>query len=727
MARKLKIELIVDDKGSVKVKGFGNEAEKAARKGSKAFKDMDVSLSGLVKTLAGAYAVKQLADFTMGLIKSASDLEEVASKFGVVFRGQAAQAGRWSKTLVESYAMSSREAMQYLSSVQDLLVPMGMVSDAAGRMSNEVVKLSADLGSFNNLPTAKVMDDIMSGLVGNYETMKKYGVVLNATVVQQKALTMGLAATKEELTAGQKAQAAYKLMMEGSAAAIGDMARTSGSYANQVKKMKAQVEDLSAALGEELLPAATKVVKKLNEMIEGLRFAFGRSENEKRLTRYQNRLASLNEDLAEYDKKNWFQKIFSGDRDLLEQNIRSVEASILRLKKLMREEMAGPEGGGAALGIAPASSPAMPGKAATKDVFVDWVDGVYEAHLALEGLQKGVAEGLKESLGSIKDTEDQFMADKLNAYRTMHDTLRQYGIDDYEFRKSLIEKQTEEYRELLQGQADAEGLINEWRQAEMWRLAEERFEKEHEVMDALRQSWGLTWEEVRQGAVNAWQDIGQAMAAISHSIGAAFTDIVMGTKSAKKAAQDLFKSILKQAITTLIQIGVQNLVLAATNKAIQAANTAATVASMTAIAASAAPAAMMTSIATYGGSAAAGAAGFIAAMGAMSGAAMTTIASFSGLSAGASAGAAGGAAGRAGGGPVSAGRPYWVGERGLPELFVPGQSGHIYTDKQLARGEVSVGVQMVFHGDVKFDADMDDIRRNVGDAVVDALAGAVNG
>ena len=36
----------------------------------------------------------------------------------------------------------------------------------------------------------------------------------------------------------------------------------------------------------------------------------------------------------------------------------------------------------------------------------------------------------------------------------------------------------------------------------------------------------------------------------------------------------------------------------------------------------------------------------------------------------------GGAPGRATGGPVSGGRPYWVGERG-PELFVPGAGGRI--------------------------------------------------
>lgn len=41
-------------------------------------------------------------------------------------------------------------------------------------------------------------------------------------------------------------------------------------------------------------------------------------------------------------------------------------------------------------------------------------------------------------------------------------------------------------------------------------------------------------------------------------------------------------------------------------------------------------------------------------------------------------------AGRAGGGPVNAGRPYMVGERG-PELFVPGQSGGIMRNEEMRR------------------------------------------
>lgn len=214
---------------------------------------------------AAAYAAQRIG---RDAIKAASDLEEVQNKFGVVFSDQIVQAEEWADTLRESYIMSRREARQYLSSIQDLLVPMGMASKEAGKLSFEIVKLSADLGSFNNLPTAQVMGDIQSALVGNYETMKKYGVVLTAATVEERALAMGLAQTKDGLTAAHKARAAYTIMVKDSAAAIGDVARSEGSYANQQKQLKANIEDLQATLGNALLPTATKVISTINEWIK---------------------------------------------------------------------------------------------------------------------------------------------------------------------------------------------------------------------------------------------------------------------------------------------------------------------------------------------------------------------------------------------------------------------------------------------------------------------------
>jgi len=201
-------------------------------------------------------------------IDAASDLEETVGKFDVVFKNHSKQAETMAKELVNSYAMSTREAKQYLSSIQDLLVPMGMVSNKAILMSNAVVKLSADLASFNNVPTAAAMADIQSALVGNFETMKKYGVVLNETVIKQEALSRGLWDGKGMVDANTKAQIAFALMLKGSAAAIGDQQRTMGSYANQIKQLTANSEDLKAMLGNELLPVATDVVAKMNDWIK---------------------------------------------------------------------------------------------------------------------------------------------------------------------------------------------------------------------------------------------------------------------------------------------------------------------------------------------------------------------------------------------------------------------------------------------------------------------------
>lgn len=243
---------------------FGKSSSKSINSVSNSIRNLGL-VAGAV--LGAALVGKLLKETT----RAASDLQETTSKFSTVFKDQIKEAKNFSTILRDGYAMSNRESKFFLSSVQDLLVPMGVASKQAAKMSFEVSKLAADLGSFNNLKTEQVMLDMQSALVGNFETMKKYGVVLNATVTQQKALEMGLALTKNELTAGHKAMAAYQLIVEGSAAAVGDMARTSGDYANQMKKLEANIEDVKAVLGQELLPVLADMAIRLNAWIKELR------------------------------------------------------------------------------------------------------------------------------------------------------------------------------------------------------------------------------------------------------------------------------------------------------------------------------------------------------------------------------------------------------------------------------------------------------------------------
>jgi hypothetical protein len=261
--RRFDISIILGmvDKASKQLKGINGWV----KKNEEQFRQLGIAAGVMGAAAAAGIAVA---------VKKASDLEEVQAKFNTVFRNNTKFAEESVKILRESYALSEIAAKKYLSSVQDLLVPMGLQREAASKLSNEVVKLAADLGSFNNMPTEKVMMDIQSALVGNFETMKKYGVVLNETRTQQEAMNLGLWNGKGLIDASAKAQAAYSLMIKGSSDAMGDMQRTSQSFANQMKFTLAKIDDMTVALGKGFLPVATRLFNVLNKDVIPILTAF---------------------------------------------------------------------------------------------------------------------------------------------------------------------------------------------------------------------------------------------------------------------------------------------------------------------------------------------------------------------------------------------------------------------------------------------------------------------
>ena len=265
--------------GDVGFKGAGTQADTFVIKATQGLRTttgeadkLGGAFGGVVKQIG--FAVAAMATFGMAttifarIIRSASDLEETTSKFNVVFAGLEDRVASWTEELKTGYAMSTREAKFFLSSMQDLLVPMGMLPDKAADMSFAVAKLAADLGSFNNLPTEQVILDIQSALVGNYETMKKYGVVVNATVIATEAMNRGLAKSGDQLSVADKAAVAYELILKGSAAAVGDMGRTMHGYANTLKQFKATLEETATTAGNVLLPAMTHILDTANTKVK---------------------------------------------------------------------------------------------------------------------------------------------------------------------------------------------------------------------------------------------------------------------------------------------------------------------------------------------------------------------------------------------------------------------------------------------------------------------------
>jgi hypothetical protein len=221
-----------------------------------------------------AYGIIGSAAFQMSrdLVRSASDLQEAQSKSSVVF-GQSADAiTKWSETASTAFGQSTQQALEAAGTFGNLLKAFGAADAEAGQMSKRLVELASDLASFNNTSIDDVLTALRSGLSGETEPLKRFGVALNDVRLKEEALRLGLVTTtKETLPAGIKAQAAYSLILKDTALAQGDFARTSDGLANQTRTLTAEFENLKAELGQELLPAAQAAAGALTDMLQTLR------------------------------------------------------------------------------------------------------------------------------------------------------------------------------------------------------------------------------------------------------------------------------------------------------------------------------------------------------------------------------------------------------------------------------------------------------------------------
>lgn len=199
---------------------------------------------------------------------AASDLNESLSKANVVFGRSGREIAAWSRTAAKSMGLARQEALEAAGSFGNMFRTVGFVEPEAAKMSKTMVQLAADMGSFNNIDPREMLDKLRSGLAGEAEPLRRFGVLLSESAVAAKALEMGLVGPNEKLTEAQKVQARYALILEQSTLQQGDFARTAEGAANSQRIATAAAKDAAAELGEKLLPAKVKILEALAKMAD---------------------------------------------------------------------------------------------------------------------------------------------------------------------------------------------------------------------------------------------------------------------------------------------------------------------------------------------------------------------------------------------------------------------------------------------------------------------------
>ena len=258
---------------SYEVKFTGNTSD-LSRSFQKLQRDAGVlgkSVSSSSNLMRNALAGVSVVAFTRGLqsaVMSASNLSESISKANVVFGSNAESVQNWSKTTSKAFGINRQAALEAAGTYGNLFRAFGLTEQQTYSMSTSLVELAADMASFNNTSVDDALLALRSGLSGEMEPLKKFGIALTDVRLREQAMSMGLVkTTKQVLPQAIKTQAAYALIMKDSALAQGDVARTSGGLANQLKFLQAGLEDAKAGFGEALLPAALSVVTAFNDKL----------------------------------------------------------------------------------------------------------------------------------------------------------------------------------------------------------------------------------------------------------------------------------------------------------------------------------------------------------------------------------------------------------------------------------------------------------------------------
>jgi len=203
-------------------------------------------------------------------ITGASNLEESINAVEVVFGKASEGILKLSEDAATAVGLSKTEfnelSVQFSNFAQ---IAAGEGGDVVETMA-ELTGRASDFASVMNIDVAQAATLFQSGLAGQTEPLRRYGIDLSAAAVKHHALASGIIDVDREMSETEKVQARYSLLMEATEKTAGDFANTSDSLANRQRILKSQVTNLTATLGNSFIPIIEKILDKVAPLVEKL-------------------------------------------------------------------------------------------------------------------------------------------------------------------------------------------------------------------------------------------------------------------------------------------------------------------------------------------------------------------------------------------------------------------------------------------------------------------------
>lgn len=225
-------------------------------------------------------AMRQVVHTIGKWITESNEYVESLNLFTVSLGEYAEKAQAYAEIVAEVMGIDPSEWMRNQGVFMTLATGFGVVNDRAYTMSKNLTQLGYDLASFFNISYEDAFQKLQSGISGELEPLRRLGYDLSVARLQQEAYTLGIEKNVNAMTQAEKAELRYYAIMTQVTTAQGDMARTLEAPANQLRILRAQVDQAARALGNIFIPvlnavlpyaiALAKAIRMVADVISGL-------------------------------------------------------------------------------------------------------------------------------------------------------------------------------------------------------------------------------------------------------------------------------------------------------------------------------------------------------------------------------------------------------------------------------------------------------------------------
>lgn len=254
-------------RSSLGLKSIEDSAKRAASSTRSFWDTVKAFAGGNLLATATTRVAALFKNFIFGAKDAASAFTELESKAKVTFGATFDAVLSKSSDIAREVGRASSAVLKFATDIGSIIKSFGIAGPMLDNMSTSLAKLAIDMASFSNSTDEEAFNALRSGITGETEPLKRFGIVLTDTNLKLFALEKGIKTKVEAMNQGQKTALRYAYIMEKTKDAQGDAARTADSYANQARRLAGELQTTQEILGKTFTPGLASVLGMLNQTI----------------------------------------------------------------------------------------------------------------------------------------------------------------------------------------------------------------------------------------------------------------------------------------------------------------------------------------------------------------------------------------------------------------------------------------------------------------------------